>query len=359
MSNSQLEQSDQEEELKEKPIKSRKWLWILILVFFLIGIIGLLAYKTGFTFSQMSIDFENNAGLFPSVQSEKDPDRINILLLGLRGEKDPHGGLLTDAIMVLSIKRNTGQVALISIPRDLYIKMPGTEQKEKINFAYALGEGKKYGGGGIIYSKAIVSEVTGLYIDWAVSVNFKAFQEIVDTLEGINVYLDKPFEEKAQFTNEIQLSLPAGKNILNGETALYYVRSRFSTSDFDRMKRQQQVLIAIKEKALSLGVLTNPIKIFNFLSVLGRNVKTDMEMGDIQELLRLSPHLKTDQIIRRVFDTTPEGLLYSGQYNGSYILLPVAGDFNQIQEVCKNIFFSQPSPTTNIVPSSPLFNDNY
>lgn len=340
MSDNQLKQLNQEEQLEEKkPSRRGLFFGILVSIIFLIGIIGLLAYKTGFTFSQMSIDFENNAGLFPSIQSEKDPDRINILLLGLRGENDPHGGLLTDAMMVLSIKRNTSQVALISIPRDLYIKMPGTEQKQKINFAYALGEEKKYGGGGIIYSKAIVSEVTGLYIDWAVSVNFKAFQEIVDTLEGINVYLDKPFEEKAQFANEIQLSLPAGENILNGETALYYVRSRFSTSDFDRMKRQQQVLIAIKEKALSLGVLTNPIKIFNFLSVLGRNVKTDMEIGDIQELLGLSPYLKTDQIIRRVFDTTTEGLLYSAQYNGSYILLPVAGDFSQIQEICKSIFY--------------------
>jgi len=339
MSDNQLEQLNQKEQLEEKkPSKRRLFFGILVLVIFLIGIIGLLAYKTGFTFSQMSIDFKNNTGLFPSVQSEKDPDRINILLLGLRGENDPHGGLLTDAIMVLSIKKNTGQVALISIPRDLYVKMPGSEKKEKINFAYALGEEKKYGGGGIIYSKAIVSEVTGLYIDWAVAVNFKAFQEIVDALGGINIELDKPFEEKAQFANEIQLSLPAGKNTLNGETALYYVRSRFSTSDFDRMRRQQQVLIAIKEKALSLGVLTNPIKIFNFLSVLGRNIRTDMEFENIQELLALFPHLKTDQIIRKVFDTTPEGLLYSSQYNGSYILLPVAGDFSQIQEVCKNIF---------------------
>lgn len=333
-----LEQLNQ---IEKRPKRHRLFFgfWILVLIIFLIGIIGLLAYKTGFTFSQISIDLKNNAGLFPSVQSEKDPDRINILLLGLRGEGDPHGGLLTDAMMVLSIRKDTGQVALISIPRDLYVKMPGTEQKEKINFAYALGEEKKYGGGGIIYSKAIVSEVTGLYIDWAVSVNFKAFQEIIDALEGINIYLDKPFEEKAQFANEIQLSLPAGKNILNGETALYYIRSRFSTSDFDRMKRQQQVLIAIKEKALSLGVLTNPVKIFNFLSVLGRNVRTDMEIGDIQELIGLSSHLKTGQIIRKVFDTTPEGLLYAAQQdNGSYILLPVAGDFSQIQEICKNIF---------------------
>mgnify|MGYP001579260230 CR=1 FL=1 len=334
--------NDRLEQLEAKPSKKRRLFfgfWVLILLVLIIGSIAcLLFYKTGFTFSQITVNLKNNAGLLPLSSSEKDPDRLNILLLGLRGENDPNGGLLTDTMMVASIKKSTGQVALISVPRDLYVQMPASYQKEKINSSYALGKEKKYGGGGLVYSKAVISEITGLYIDWTASVNFEAFKELVEALGGIYVYLDKPFEEKIQFANEIQLSLPAGWNFLDGDKALYYVRSRYSTSDFDRMRRQQQSLIAIKEKALSLGILTNPLKIFNLLSILGKNVRTDMQMENIQELLALYPHLKTDQIKKRVFDSSPEGLLYSDQSNCIYTLLPIGGDFSNIQAACKNIF---------------------
>ncbi len=97
--------------------------WIIILIAFLLGVGGVLIYKTGFTFSQMSV----GNGVLPLSENTPlpDPDRLNVLILGLRGEGDPNGGLLTDSNMVASLKRSTGQVALISVPRDLYITMPG------------------------------------------------------------------------------------------------------------------------------------------------------------------------------------------------------------------------------------------
>ena len=130
----------------------------------------ILALKTGFTFSQIIIDFSNGGGKLPTEQpfQDKDPNRLNVLLLGLRGENDPHGGLLTDSIMLVSVEKKSGKIALISIPRDLYVKIPGTDTWEKINSAHAYGEEKKRGSGGILYSKAIVSDISGLYIDYAV-----------------------------------------------------------------------------------------------------------------------------------------------------------------------------------------------
>jgi len=326
----------------------RIWPWFFIVVLVLATIVGMMVYKAGFTFSQMNVNGSNGVEILPDASDapkiEKDPDRINILLLGLRGVGDDNGGLLTDTMMILSLKKSTGQAAMISVPRDLYVKMPvlagkKTEPiKEKINFAYALGEETK-SGLGLVFSKAVVSNVTGLFIDYAASVDFTAFKEVVDILGGVDIYLDKPFAETSQFAKEILLELPAGKNHLDGNTALYFVRSRFSTSDFDRARRQQKVLLAVKEKALSLGVLLNPVKIFELLGTLGRHVKTDMGVSEMNDLLNLANNLDIKKINQKVFDATPEGLLYqTTSEKGLYILLPVGENFDKIREASKNIF---------------------
>jgi len=331
----------------EKPKKRRLWLWFFVAVFVLAAAAGMLFYKASFTFSQMNLN--QAGGVLPISEDapkiEKDPERINILLLGLRGPDDPNGGLLTDTMMVLSVKQSTGQVAMISIPRDLYIKMPtepgknsGQAMKEKINFAYALGE-ERARGGGLAYAKAAVQGVTGLWIDHVVSVDFLAFKEIVDILGGVDITLDKPFKETTQFAKEILLELPAGKNHLDGDTALYFVRSRYSTNDFDRARRQQQVMIAVKDKAMSLGILLNPVKVFGLLDTMGKNVRTDMSLGEINNIIGLSESLNFKNIRSKVFETTPEGLLYATTNEKNiYILLPEGDNFDKIREACKNIF---------------------
>jgi LCP family protein required for cell wall assembly len=336
----------------QHPFKKRRfiWFWIILL---LVGFFSLFFFKTSFTISQV-IDWTGATNILPFVDNlpdlpEKDPDRINILLLGIRGLEDPgEGKLLSDAMILASIKKNTGQIALISLPRDLYVKIWCTQKNEKINFAYAQG--------GLDCAKKTVSLVTGLHIDYAVSINFKALKEGVDALGGITIYLDKPFEESFQwakegweedehwFIKEINgeekwvFYIPEGENHLDGQTTLYYVRSRYSTNDFDRMRRQHQVLIAIKEKALSLGVLTNPVKIYNLLDVLGKNVRTDISLAEIGNLINLTSDLDKENIKRKFFDTSPAGLLYQTFINEEYVLLPVGDNFEQIQKACRDIF---------------------
>jgi len=366
----------EEEEIRKEFIERKKrprWrrfvfgFWILFLIIILVGVGGALIYKTGFTFSQINVD----SGMLPLAENEATPapdaDRINILVLGLRGEGDPDGGLLTDSMMVLSIKKSTGQAALISIPRDLYVAMPGEKYKEKINFAYALGFEKRGGaGGGLLYSKIAVSRSIGLNLTYGIAIDHAAFREIVDILGGIDIYLEKPFIEDQQWisggdaglsqffsiktktastsegmieTQKWIFEIPAGATRLDGSSALYFARARFSSSDFDRARRQQLIFQAIKNKALTLGILGNPVKLFQILDSLGRNVRTDLTAGDIQGLLAIYPNLNTKNIIHRTFDTTPEGLLYETRAeNGAYILLPVGDNFDKIKEVCRDIF---------------------
>ena len=339
---------------------------ILIVVF---SLFCALAFKIGSVITVVGINesslsfWEKVAALLPLSDYKKDPNRLDILILGIRGEGDPNAGLLADMIMLASYKKNTGQFALISIPRDLYVDIPGLGKKERLNFAYAYGESKEYGGGGLRLSKRIISNIVGLDIDYAASIDFKAFQEIVDILGGVTIYRDRPFIEDMQWQGEgieespfwykktikdqnsgqekeiWALHIPEGESALDGNAALYYVRSRFATSDFDRCRRQQEVLLALKDKAFSLNVLANPLKIIKIADSLKRNLKMDIPAEEIFNFIELANDSKITNIKRMVFDTTAEGLLYeTHSADGSYILLPVGNNFDKIQEACRNIF---------------------
>jgi len=344
----------------------------ILIIFFgalLVVCFCLFAFKVGSVITVINVKetthsfWQKVAAVLPVSDYKKDPKRIDLLILGIRGEEDENGGLLSDMIMLASYKKDTGQLALISIPRDLYVDIPGLGKKEKINYAYAYGETKEYGGGGLKLSKKLVSSIVGFNIDYAISVDFKAFQEIVDILGGVTIYRDKPFIEdmqwqgegsevspfwyKKQITDEATgetkeiwaLHIPAGKSVLDGNAALYYVRSRFTTSDFDRTKRQQEVLLALKEKGLSLGVLTNPFKVIKIMDSLKRNLKTDIPPEKMFSLVDFARTADISSVKKFGFDTTVEGLLYESKTGGgSYILLPVGDTFDKIQETCRNIF---------------------
>ncbi|HWP69206.1 MAG TPA: LCP family protein, partial [Rectinemataceae bacterium] len=279
--------------------------------------------------------------------------RINILLLGERGEHVDGGGLLTDTIMVLSIHPSSGEgdapkASLISIPRDLYVTVPGTSDKQKINAVHAYGE-QKGKGKGMEAMKTIVSDITGQPIQYAMAINFKGFEDLVDAVGGVTVHLDQAFAEGLQFhepqvcdpyiytvpTKPAQyqekwykrkdgtkylaksyllcynkdeecggvFSLQAGDNQLNGEQALCYARARKTTNDFERAKRQQEVIKLIKAKALSAGLLTDFSKVDGMMSSLGENVRTDMEGWELKRLFDIYKKLGDVPLTQKVLDT--------------------------------------------------------
>ena len=365
--NGRSDKSSQFNSFKVKHKKNRKKLFrktavvLCVFAFFIVIPGGYVAYKANSTFDSMTgekhslvkgfikmLPFGGNVFQIFSIEDEKEStieklkknklDRLNVLVLGIRGVNDPNGGLLSDTIMVISLEPKTGKAALISIPRDLYVEMPHHNFKNKINEVYVHGIEDEDWKRGLKYSKEAVADVTGLDIHYATSVDFKAFKEIIDTFGGVTITLDKPFSEKNQFAEGI-IELPAGRQVIDGDTALLFVRARFSTSDFDRAKRQQQVLLAIKEKAFSLNVLSNPAKIISILNSLGNHVKTDAELWEIKELVVLMQKMDVTDVKRKVFDTGENGLLYASRDdNGSYILLPEGDSFNKIKEVCGDIF---------------------
>jgi len=342
-----IRKSFPEGERKKKPPK-KKVILLLFVVLVLI-IFGAFFYKTGFTFSKIitikNIAWEKIFGEIPVSEEYlplKDEDRINVLLLGAGGQEHEEGSLLTDSIVIVSFKKSTGQIALISIPRDLYVQIPGEDYYEKVNVVYVLGL-EKYGNG-LDYAKKTIGYVTGLYIDYAVTVDFEAFKETIDVLGGVTIFLDEPFVEDKQWwcdkngLNCRPFIIEAGDQTLDGETALFYVRSRFSSDDFDRARRQQQIMLAIKDKILSLGILANPLIINELFNTVAKNVKIDIMPWELPGLIKLAQKAGVENIIRKVFDTSEEGFLYQTMENGIYILLPTDGNFDKIRATCQKIF---------------------
>jgi len=127
---------------------------------------------------------------------------------------------------------------------------------------------------------------------------------------------------------------------LNGDTALCYARSRVTSNDFERAKRQQQVIQAIKDKALSAGTFTNVEAIIGVMNSLGDNVRTNFEIWEIKRLFELYQKVGAEtQLIQKVLDTTEEGLLYHPETTGpeaGYILLPRGDTYDQIRALFAN-----------------------
>ncbi|MBI2674574.1 MAG: LCP family protein [Candidatus Yanofskybacteria bacterium] len=269
------------------------------------------------------------------IMPEKEPERLDILILGIRGEYDDEdeeaGSLLTDTIMVFSHDQLTKRSSLVSIPRDLYVKTGSA--KNKLNAAYEYGLYRKEG---TDYVKKLVSQITGIYIDNVIVADFSSFEKLIDQLGGIEITLVKPFTEEGQWGYVFKL--PAGENHLNGQDALYYVRSRYSTSDFDRAFRQQQVLFAIKNKLTELNALSDPIKTLSVINTLNQNIKTDINIWDVKEIIDLGKEVNTSPSMFKKQVLSTDNLLYQTTGpNNAYILLPTGDNFDQIKQLFQEI----------------------
>jgi len=333
--------------------KSRKW-W-LIITLFIIGIFITLGLWVGSSaISAVGKIITKNQGdtsPFLSFLGNIKPDqlkgegdgRINILLIGIGGSNHP-GGQLADTIMVLSVDPKNKQIAILSIPRDLYVPISGYGSG-KINSAHSTGvQYKDKTGGGPELTKKTVANILDLPIHYYIRADFSGFIKLIDALDGITVNVDKalsdPYYPDEEMLGYSPFYISSGSHQLDGATALKYARSRETTSDFDRARRQQQILIAIKDKALNIGILANPKKITDILKILGDHIRTDMQTKEMEQLMSLLKDFDTSKIVSRVLDNSANGVLANANDLGGYYLVPKAGtnNFSQVQELAHEIF---------------------
>ncbi len=264
--------------------------------------------------------------------------RVNILLIGIGG-KNHDGGQLADTIMVASIDPINNQLAMLSIPRDLRVPLNGGGFG-KINAIHAYGENSS-GKSGPQDLKNTVGEILDLPIHYYLRVDFEGFTRIVDELGGIDIDVPKEIYDAnypdEQMVDYAPFYIGVGNQHLDGATALKYARSRYSTSDFDRAGRQQQIIDAVREKALSVGVLANPAKVWSLVGILGDHVRMDMSAKEVSALVSIAKKLDTSKTASRVLDNSADGPLITSNAGG-YYLVTRTGDWSEIRQIAHEIF---------------------
>ena len=330
------EQPEQPDRPAEKPAAHRRRRWWkapLLLTFAAIFFAsGWFTYKVAAATGK--IFTENTTGGSPVLKGKKlkDEQRVNLLLMGIGGEGHD-GPNLTDTMQLASVDAKNKQVVMLSLPRDLYVQVPNSSQKVKLNEIHAIGEDQGTRGGGPGLLKDTVSDILGVPIHYFVRIDFAGFQQGVDAVGGIDVTVKErlydPYYPRG--TGYQVLDIRPGVQHLSGDLALKYARSRETTSDFDRSRRQQEVMVAVRDKALSLQYLTNPAKVAEFLQILGDHVKTDLSLGETQRFADIIKDIPPSAISSNVLDNS--NYLYdSTGPGGAYILLPRAGDYSDIRE---------------------------
>ena len=233
----------------------------------------------------------------PRPQPQSEP--VNILLLGLDHRPSDTGAPNTDVMIVVHIDPVAKKVVMLSVPRDLWVPIPelGGPSDDRINAAYGYGVINSIPGGGPAMAKAVIKYNLGIQIDYFAEVQFTGFQKIVDTLGGINVDVPKPLVDNQFPTVDNGLArilVFGGIQHMDGVTALEYARSRHQDSDLGRNKRQQQVLLAIKERGLDIfNTLSN---IDALMGNLSDSIRTDLSPDQILSLVTLAPSIPNGNI---------------------------------------------------------------
>jgi LCP family protein required for cell wall assembly len=264
-------------------------------------------------------------------------ERVNILLLGIDKRPDEQYAR-TDTMILVTVDPVTGKAGMLSIPRDLWVTIPGYGEN-RINTAHYVGDKNGYPGGGPALAMKTVQYNLGVPVHFYVRVDFDGFRRIVDTLGGIDIDVPQAINDP-KYPDENYgydpFDIDAGLQHLDGNTALKYARTRATLgSDFDRARRQQRVLIAIREKALAIGAIP---QIPELWSTMADTVQTDLQLVDILELAKLADQITSDDIQSAVLDHTMT-VDYKTDV-GAQVLLPVREKIRPVIDT----MFSSPEP---------------
>jgi LCP family protein required for cell wall assembly len=263
--------------------------------------------------------------------------RINVLLLGVGG-KGHSGGELTDTIIIASIKPETKEAALLSIPRDLYVQVPGTNINSKINAVKSLGDAN--GKNGLNLLQQLVNEISGININYYIELDFEGFVKIIDDIGGIDLELkndinDPTYPDFNHGYNPFYIS--KGWHHLDGSTALKVVRSRHSKmGDFDRIQRQQNVIKAFKQKVYEKYSEMDILTFKNILDSLDGHLRTDIKPKEIPRFFKIIKEIKNHNITAEVIDT--KRYLNRTHIGKGYTLQPKDNSYEEIKKLSTDIF---------------------
>src|SRR5229473_1650623 len=231
-------------------------------------------------------------------------DRINILVLGIdKRDDEPIAGTRSDTMMVLSIDPVSKSAALVSLPRDMWVTIPGCTAREgcsggqqRINVAHAVG--------GPDMARQTVTADFGVPINFYARVDFRGFEQLIDTAGGVVIDVDWPVKDDEYPTADYgyqRIYFGPGPQLMDGATALEYARSRHGMSDFARAARQQKVIVSLRNRALQLNMLSRAPEL---AGIAQKSLSTDLSPVQMLSLAKLVSQIDRDRIASLVVDQT-------------------------------------------------------
>lgn len=265
------------------------------------------------------------------------PDaRVTVLLLGSDNRPNEPVGR-TDTMMVLTVDPLTHSAGMISLARDLLVPLPGYTNVAKINSAHVLGETYKYPGGGPALARATVASFIGHPIDYYVRVNFEGFRQIIDQMGGIDIDVPKAINDPLYPDNNYgydPLYIPAGHIHMDGALALKYARTRHEDSDYGRARRQQQVVLAIKQKLSQPGQLAPLLpRLPGLMLTLAKSVQTDMPLDKLLSLAGELNQLDGAKPVQMVVDDAMG--VNSSDETWGFVLVP---DMQKVKQAVAGVY---------------------
>lgn len=339
-----------------------KWLIILIIVA-IISVCGYTMYKFisagGNIFQGNILDVFNSKPLGQDLNG-----RSNFLILGTSEDDPGHDGAnLTDSILIVSIDQTNKNVYMFSVPRDLYVDYGmacAAGYSGKINAYFTCansGDTAQDEQDRLAQTQKFIGDIFGLDIQYGIHVNHTVIKQAVDAVGGIDVDIqgsngdpgvyDRNFDWRCNYKCYL-VKYDNGVHHLDGEHALYLSMARgdiaptygLGNSNFDREKNQQKILIAIKDKAMDTGTLTNLSKITGLLDALGDNLRTNVKTNEIQTIMQVASKIDSSDIRTLSLITEGSALVKSGDYYGASVVMPSVGmyDYSDIQSyIAKNL----------------------
>lgn len=333
-----------------KPSKKN---FLFLIVFLGIFFGAYASYKVLTIASDLSLK-EITLSIFSQKIKTDEFNHTNFLLTGIGGENHD-GGDLTDTIKIVSIDHTNKYITMLSLPRDLWIKSEygGSRINELYQFKKEETDSESQG---MEFLKQEISKITGLTINYAIKIDFKTFEQAVDSLGCIHINIpesiyDPTYPKDGTYLYE-PFKINAGEQCIDGETALKYARSRHTTKggDFGRSQRQSLILKAIKDEAMSAGVLLSPKKLNNLYGTFKDNVYTDLTWDELVYLAKISSKFDSNNILSVSLNDVPYsegGFLYTPpreEFAGASVLLPSyrkqnSDTYTEIKKFIKLFFY--------------------
>ena len=375
---------------KNEPYKRPRKKWIKIAALLIVVILAGVGSYVGFRaiIAGSNIFQGNIFDIFQNAPLQEDANgRSNILILGTSQDDPGHaGGVLTDSMMIMSIDQHKKNAYMISIPRDLYVQYGracASGYAGKINVFYSCvgGDSKsvQQDRQALMTSAKFIGSIVGLNIQYGVNVDYTVMRQLVKAVGGtITVdiqgdgdvpygikpgsVMDSNFDWKcgANYYTRLKkcaprghfIDYPPGPAILDAEHALYLAQARgdsaptwgLAQSNFDREANQRKIVVAIRDKALSTGVLTDFGKVTAIIDALGNNLRTTFEAKEVRTLASLAKDIKSSDINSIPLNDVDNPVMGTGNVAGQSVVVPSAGtyDYSQLQALIHRKLSSNP-----------------